>query len=101
MLCLQAIVRFGIAGKLSVGEKVSYKQLGESTGLNEQLLRRLLRHAMTMRVFSEPSTGFVAHTAASKLLAEPHMHDWMRTGCEEMWPAATRVSPFVRCLSGG
>ncbi|CAD6565805.1 MAG: hypothetical protein ASARMPREDX12_006780 [Alectoria sarmentosa] len=95
MLCLQAITRFDIAKKFSAGEQLSYTQLAESTGLNEQLLRRLLRHAMTMRVFSEPSKDFVAHTAASMLLTEPHMHDWMRTGCEEMWPAATRVMDAV------
>ncbi|KAF6228460.1 hypothetical protein HO133_008190 [Letharia lupina] len=90
MLCLQAITRFDIAKKFTVGEQVSYAHLSKSTGLNEQLLRRLLRHAMMMRVFSEPTKGLVAHTAASNLLAEPCMHDWMKTGREEMWPAATR-----------
>ena len=91
MLCLQAINRFNIAKSFPVGEEASYAQLAQSSGVSEQLLRRLLRHAMTMRVFSEPYAGVVAHTAASKLLAEPHMHDWMGTGCDEMWPAATRV----------
>ena len=52
----------------------------------------MLRHAMTYRIFREPQKGIVAHTAASKTLAEtPLLRDWIGQACEDMWPAASRV----------
>ena len=92
MVSMQAITRFGIAQSFGPDEEISFSQLAQSTSLDEQVLRRLLRHAMTMRVFCEPRKGMVAHTAASRLLRQPHMHNWLSVGCDEMWPAAVRVS---------
>lgn len=91
-MSLHAIHHFGIAKTFAPGEEISFTQLAKLSGLSETLIRRLLRHAMTMRVFSEPREGIVAHTAASKLLIQANMHSWLGTGCEEMWPAAVRVS---------
>ena len=52
----------------------------------------MIRYAMTKHIFKEPSTGIVAHTAASQVLAEvPIMRDWVGMVCEEMWPSAARV----------
>ena len=61
------------------------------TGLNENILRRLLRHAMTMHVFAERKNDMVTHTPASWALTELHMIGWMCTGTGELWPAATKV----------
>ncbi|KAF7508286.1 hypothetical protein GJ744_009431 [Endocarpon pusillum] len=47
---------------------------------------------MTFRIFREPREGVVAHTAASRVLAEtPLLQQWVGQTCEDMWPAATRV----------
>ena len=92
MLSLQAISRFKIASLVPENGQVSYNDLARSTGVDVQMLKRVLRHAMTMRVFQEPTPGMVAHTAASKLLTRPHMDDWMHTASEEMWPVACKVS---------
>lgn len=59
--------------------------------MGESEIRRLLRYAMTFRVFYEPEEGFVAHTAASKALMDPNVDDWAATVCEETWPAAQKV----------
>ncbi|MCJ1243551.1 hypothetical protein MMC30_000748 [Trapelia coarctata] len=91
LVSLHAIIHFNLASKFAPGKEISFAQLAELSGLSEPLIRRLLRHAMMMRVFSEPRKGIVAHTAASKLLTRPNMHSWLGTGCEEMWPAALRV----------
>lgn len=45
-----------------------------------------------MHIFREPEPGMVAHTQASKILANPVMNDWLKVGTEEMWPAAVKVS---------
>ena len=73
------------------GGQISFSDIAKQTELSEQIIVRLLRHAMTMRVFREPEPGMVAHTQASKMLASPFMNDWLKVGTEEMWPAAVKV----------
>ncbi|KAI1089145.1 sterigmatocystin 8-O-methyltransferase [Rostrohypoxylon terebratum] len=90
-VCLQAISRYGIANLVPSGGRVSFADLAKQTGLEEQMIARLLRHAMTMRIFREPEPGQVAHTKASKLIASSHMNAWLRIGTHEMWPAATKM----------
>jgi hypothetical protein len=91
MVSLQAVTRLNIANRVLYGGQVSFLRLAKDTGLDEATLRRVLRHVMTMRVFQEPQIGMVAYIVVSKVLAEPQMNDWMSTGCEEMWPAATKI----------
>lgn len=100
-MCLQAIARYSIANIVPLGGKASFAEIGERTGLGEQMATRLLRHAMTMRIFREPEPGYVGHTKASKLIASSQMNAWLRIGTEEMWPAATKVrrpTIFLSCL---
>jgi len=73
------------------GGQISFSDIAKQTGLSEQSVARLLRHAMTMRVFREPQLGMVAHTQASKMLADSVMNDWLKVGTEEMWPAAVKM----------
>lgn len=55
------------------------------------MVSRIVRHAMTMRIFREPEPGVVAHTKASRLLARPDIRDWVRAGTEELGPAGGKV----------
>lgn len=89
---MQAIARYGISSLIPPEGSVSFADLGNRTSLGEQMICRLLRFAMTMRIFCEPKPGFVAHTQASRLLASPEMTAWLQIGTEEMWPAATKVT---------
>ena len=87
------IYRFNIATSFPVGEEASYKQISQVCGLDEVNLRRILRFAIARRVFCEPRKGFVAHTATSRILAEmPVVREYVGMVCEELWPAAVRVS---------
>ncbi|RYP61899.1 hypothetical protein DL770_009691 [Monosporascus sp. CRB-9-2] len=90
MVCLQAITRFGIANMVPPGGQISFADIAAQVpGLSEPIVRRLLRHAMTMRVFREPEAGMVAHTKTSKALqVKPVLNAWLRNGTHEMWPAA-------------
>lgn len=96
---LQAISRFNIANFVPPGGQTTFAEIAKQTGLEEQAIRRVLRHAMTMRVFREPEPGVVAHTQASKTLVNPVANDWMGCGTDEMWPAATKVRPIASCLT--
>lgn len=92
MICLQAITRFKIASMIPADGAASFAEIAAQTdGLSEQMVCRLLRHAMTLRVFREAMPGMVAHTRASKALINPIMNAWLRNGSHEMWPAAVKV----------
>ncbi|KAI1443297.1 sterigmatocystin 8-O-methyltransferase [Annulohypoxylon stygium] len=88
---LQAISRFKIASLVPIGGRTTFADIAEQTGLEEHAIRRLLRHAMTMRVFKEPEPGVVAHTKVSKVLTNPVANDWCWTGTGEIWPASTKM----------
>lgn len=90
-----------MAGMVPSGGQMSFADMAAQTRLPEQMVRRLLRHAMTMRVFRETEPGMVAHTRASKALAAPEMRDWLRVGTEEMWPSAVEVRIEVDSGSPG
>lgn len=49
------------------GGQTSFQEIATKTGLSEVNVRRVLRHAMTMRVFQEPEPGMVAHTKVQHL----------------------------------
>jgi len=56
-----------------------------------------MRHAMTNRIFKEVSPGVVAHTAASRVLAEDKaMQDWVGMATEDIMPvrASTPVLSY-------
>ena len=96
MVSFQAIHHYGVARHLPDDRPISYSQLAQSTGLESELLKRLIRHAITHRVFKEPRKGFVEHTATSRLSAGSKGESWMGVACEEMWPAALQVSILAR-----
>lgn len=91
LVTLQAINRFKIAQNVPLNSSISYKDLSVLCSTNESQLRRLLRHAMTNRIFGETKKGEVIHTAASKLLAEdPRLDSWVFFTTNYFWPATTR-----------
>lgn len=61
-------------------------------------LRRLVRHAMTNRIFREPAKGLVAHTRASRLLLEDApLNNWVGFMCNDLWrPIASVVGAMKK-----
>jgi hypothetical protein len=58
-----------------------------------------MRHAMTNHIFKEVKPNVVAHTAASRILAEdPKMNDWAGFCLEDLWPVSVS-SPFALSIS--
>lgn len=86
-----AIAEFNLADKVPLHGESSFEDIAKDTPLTADMTARLLRHAMTMRVFREVSPGKVGHTAASRLLHKSAANDWLRSGTSEMWPAAVKV----------
>ncbi|OCK75619.1 O-methyltransferase [Lepidopterella palustris CBS 459.81] len=91
-LSLHAVYHFNVAKAVPIDGEVSYTELAKATGVDENNLKRLIRHAMTNRIFKEPREGFVAHTAASRLLVDdPQMIDWVGLCSADFFPAAAHT----------
>ncbi|KAL9620550.1 MAG: hypothetical protein Q9160_004911 [Pyrenula sp. 1 TL-2023] len=89
---VQAIQRFGIATSFAPGEISTFSDIARTCSLPESDVCRILRHAMTYRIFREPRKGLVEHTAASKALAErPLLCNLVGFLSGEIWPSATRL----------
>ncbi|KAJ4371312.1 hypothetical protein N0V83_004529 [Neocucurbitaria cava] len=82
---------FKLADKVPLHGEASFEDIAQDTPLTTDMTARLLRHAMTMRIFRETSPGIVAHTAASRTLHKSAANDWLQAGTAEMWPAAVKV----------
>jgi hypothetical protein len=66
--------------------------LETKTTLDRINLARILRLAMTNGIFREPSPGVIAHTAASRVLAEDeNMQAWVGFNGEDIFRAAGHV----------
>jgi hypothetical protein len=82
-----------MATTFPVDEETTFENISQRCGLNVIDTRRILRHAMTNHIFCEPRPGVVAHTAASRLLAENSLvRDFVGMGSEETFQSAAHVS---------
>ncbi|KAF2659757.1 putative O-methyltransferase [Lophiostoma macrostomum CBS 122681] len=90
---LAAIHRFKIASHVPLSGTTSFADLARKCNLLENDLCRIIRYAaIHHHVFCEPEKGFVAHSAASKMLAESEMvRNLMGLQYGECWPAHARA----------
>ncbi|KAI2607961.1 S-adenosyl-L-methionine-dependent methyltransferase [Hypoxylon sp. NC1633] len=94
---LHAIYSFRLPSMVPVEGSISYAELAGKIQVNEDVVRRIARYAITKHIFREVDGGDrLAHSATSKMLAEsPMMMEWIGMVCEEMWPAATQAIPAL------
>ncbi|KAF4462214.1 O-methyltransferase [Fusarium albosuccineum] len=96
-LSLQILNSYGIAKLVPLDEPIALAQLEAKTSLDPINLARSLRHAMTNNIFQEPTPGFVAHTAASRMLAEDaSLQAWVGLNGEDLFPAAAHSLQALR-----
>lgn len=109
-LSLQAIWEFKVHEAVPLDGIISYEDLtARVVALNNGLpipmlnLRRLLRHAMTNRLFCEPQAGFVAHTRSSRILLEDErMNSWVGFMTRDLWlPLASAVDAMKKWPASG
>lgn len=92
LLSQQAIVRFRLAHSFPVGSEATFSQISETSGLPENCVRQIIRHAVAHGIFVEPRRGFISHNAVSRLLAEDSgMHDWVGVHTDEIWQASAQT----------
>ncbi|KAK0631026.1 O-methyltransferase-domain-containing protein [Bombardia bombarda] len=92
LLPQQAITRFNLARSFPVGSETTFAKMATFSGLSERDVRKIVRYAITQRIFTEPRPGVVAHSLVSRLLAEDAgTHDYVATCADELWPAAAQT----------
>lgn len=91
------VANLGAAKLVPLDAPIPLSELQTKTQLDPINLARILRHAMTNRIFHEPSPGLIAHTAASRLLAQDAaLQDWVGFNSEDIFPAAANVLTSLR-----
>ncbi|KAK3994347.1 O-methyltransferase-domain-containing protein [Cladorrhinum sp. PSN332] len=104
-LSTRFIWEFNVAACVSLDSPISFSDLtAKISAANGNLplgvmnVRRLLRHAMTNRIFCEPTKGYVAHTRASRLLLEDEpMRNWTGLVTGDLWlPTAHTVDAMKK-----
>jgi len=76
---------------------MSFTDIAAKLSLPEYRLYRILRHAMTFRVFRESRPGYVAHTGPSAaFIRYPLLNDWVSFNLDEVWPADTKLAEALR-----
>ncbi|RFU75978.1 o-methyltransferase, family 2 [Trichoderma arundinaceum] len=96
-LSLQLINSYQIAKLVPLDAPIKLTELHSKTPLDPVNLARALRHAMTNNIFCEPSPGFIAHTANSRLLAQDaSLQAWIGFNSEDIFPAAGHVMQALK-----
>lgn len=92
VLALQIINNYGLAKLVPVDGTITLAELQSKTPLDPVNLARVIRMGITNGVFREPSPGTIAHTAASRVLAEDaNLQAWVGFNSEDIFPAAAHV----------
>ena len=92
MISQQAITRYKLAHSFPIGKEASFADIATTTGLDQGLVRRFIRHAIVKNIFLEPRPGIVTHNAVSRILAEDNVvHDWVGASTDDLWQAAAQT----------
>ncbi|KAI9685605.1 MAG: hypothetical protein M1822_004463 [Bathelium mastoideum] len=94
---LHIIHDFSIAKHVPENGTIGFPELARRCGLKEVDARRVLRYAMTNRIFSEPTPGQVAHTPISRRLAQdPLVRSMVSMVVDEQYPASASLSRALK-----
>lgn len=90
---MRALYQYKIPNAFPVAQEATFAEIASKTNCSEKIVGRILRYAITNRIFKEVRKGVVAHTATSKALVEDEkFRDYVGMRCEEMWQAEVNVS---------
>ncbi|KAL6406909.1 hypothetical protein AUP68_09723 [Ilyonectria robusta] len=101
---LDVLNRFGFFTSVPVGESATYSDIAARTTLPESLVRRILRHAMTMRLFDEkpPYSGKIVHTSTTAFMSKnPIWRSWVAHNMEDMRPGIVYLPESLKKFSAG
>lgn len=82
-----------MADAVPLDGEASYAEIAKTVGLGEEFVTRIIRHAITSRIFKEHRLGYVIHSASSAVLAQDEaVRDVLSHQLEVVYPSATRLA---------
>jgi hypothetical protein len=101
---LTTLNQFDFWNAVPLGGSATYAEIANKTSVPEGLVRRLLKYAMTIRVFAPASLGSdsVVHTSLSAVyVKQPALNGWLVHNFEEVRPASLHLPESIRLHSLG
>jgi hypothetical protein len=96
-----AIAQLNLASSFPADGSTSIAQLAKVANIDENDCSRLVRHALTQRLFTEPTKGVIKHTAASQAIANvPYLRQFIEQSCNDMWVSAPHIVPAMQKWPG-
>lgn len=96
LFVLQALERFGVFNAVPIDGDISYNNLAARVPLNERQLRRIIPHAMTKNIFTEPRPDHVAHNVFSiGPIKNPLLQAWIGHNLGEMLVASAHLGDAI------
>ena len=81
-----------MASAVPLNGQISFEELAKVCGIAKNDAERFLRVAIARHIFQEPILGYIAHTAASRMLLDnPMLEAWILNIAQEFWPSLARV----------
>lgn len=100
LLTFRAIVEFDIPASVPLNGTASFASISVKTGLPEEAVARIIRHAATSHIFHEVRAGWVEHTAMSRVLLENlGIRDYIRLFNNEGLTSSLKFNDAVRQYS--
>jgi hypothetical protein len=96
---LNTLNQFNFWDAIPLEGSATYEQIAAKVGLNESIVRRLLRYAMTNRIFAEtaPGSDNIVHTSLSVVCVhQPNTRSWIGHNLEEFAPASVYLPDSLR-----
>ena len=92
LVTIDGVCRYKIPDMIPAGGSITFDEIASKTGLAKHSVRRLVRHAIAMRIFEEPEPEVLTHSKVSKFMTKPEINAWVEFEARDTWPANTRVS---------
>lgn len=103
-MIIDILNQFDFFNAVPVNGPTSYGAISRHTKLPESLVRRVLRHAMTLHLFAEtaPGSGEIVHTSATAYAAKhPLLKSWLGLNMEEVSAGCLKIPEALRAYSLG
>ncbi|KAI0151771.1 S-adenosyl-L-methionine-dependent methyltransferase [Xylariaceae sp. FL1272] len=91
---VKAILRFKLDQSFAVDETTTFAGMSEFSGLDENIVKRLVRHAIiNHRYFQENAPDVISHSALTAVLVnDPMARNRLVVALDEFWPAGVMMA---------
>jgi len=97
MTVYHVLNEFDVWNAVPLHGTATYAEISRKTGLGQDTIIRVLRHAMTKHVFTSPKPDTIAHTSLSAyFVKEPLARAWLGHNTDDIWPSAVKLVEAIR-----